>query len=58
MRELKSLVAAAGGPHVRLQQLSFGSCVLKDATSCQQCPTSIVRALAAPDVVELAGYDV
>ncbi|CAE6973128.1 sds21, partial [Symbiodinium sp. CCMP2592] len=59
VRELKSLVAAAGGPHVRLQQLSFGSCILKDATSCQQLgwtsaePVAVTMTRILPDFEKL-----
>ena len=34
MHEIKTQVALAGGPDVRLQMLSFDGCVLKDATTC------------------------
>ncbi|CAE7332118.1 ppp1cc-b [Symbiodinium sp. CCMP2456] len=59
VRDLKYLVAAAGGPHARLQQLSFGSCVLKDATSCQQLgwtsaePVTVTMTRVLPDLEKL-----
>lgn len=59
VRALKNLVAAAGGPHARLQQLSFGSCVLNDATSCQQLgwtcaePVTVTMTRVLPDLDRL-----